>query len=188
MIEKNIPKTQDERFGLEPLDDVRIERVLGEFGQKYRRHDKGLFILAPSGAGKSHYVREQATPDWIDGDTLWTAAGAHPDREWWLESLEVIQAIDAKCDEITKRAKEKGFWIMGASNNGLLPDAIVIPDWEKHKAMIKYREEHNYDGGAKTDRLDQVLGHREWMLTLAKQGIPVFPTIEAATRELSSHA
>lgn len=180
--------TQDERFGLEPLDDTRVEHVLEQFSQKYRRHGKGLFILAPSGAGKSYYVREQTTLDWIDGDMLWTAAGAHPDREWWLEDLEVIQAIDARCDEITRRAKEKGLWIMGASNNGLMPDGIVIPDWEKHKAMIKYREEHNYDGGAKTDRLDQVLGHREWMLTLVKQGVPLFPTIEAAANELSSRA
>ncbi len=173
-------------FNLEPLDNKRIETVLAELQQTYRVHTTGCFILAPSGAGKSHFVRNQQEPDWIDGDTLWTQAGAHPDRAWWLEGLDVIQAIDARCDEVTTRAKDRGLWIMGASCHWLTPDAIVLPDWEQHKAYIKHREETNYDGGATSDRLDQVLGHREWMQTWAKKGVPIFSSIEEAVRTMKA--
>lgn len=184
MFDERKSHPQENMFRLEPLDENRVERVLNELLKTHRSHKSGCFILAPSGAGKSHYVRNQSEQDWIDGDILWTQAGAHPDRTWWLEGLDVIEAIDARSDEVTKRAKDKGLWIIGASCNWLKPDAIVLPDWERHKAFIKHREETNYDGGATSDRLDQVLGHREWMKTWSAKGVPIFSSIEEAVREM----
>ena len=152
-------------FNLKPLDEKRIESAIAKMLEIYRVHKSGCFILAPSGAGKSHYVRNQSEPDWIDGDVLWTQAGAHPDRAWWLEGMDVMNEIDSRSDQVTKRAKEEGLWIMGASCNWLPPVAVVLPDWEQHKGFIKHREETSYDGGGTSDRLDQVLGHREWIQT-----------------------
>lgn len=184
-IEK-MQSTDQGTFNLEPLDEKRVESTLAKMLETYRAHKSGCFILAPSGAGKSHYVRNQLEPDWIDGDVLWTQAGAHPDRAWWLEGIDVMNEIDSRSDQVTKRAKEKGLWIMGASCNWLMPDAIVLLDWEQHKAFIKHREETRNDGGATSDRLDQVLGHREWMKTWSEKGVPIFSSIEEAVSKMKS--
>ncbi|HEU5005081.1 MAG TPA: hypothetical protein VFT49_03280 [Candidatus Saccharimonadales bacterium] len=154
---------------------------------KYKTHQKGLFILAPSGAGKTHFCKNQAEPHWIDGDDLWIGAGAHPDGAWWEEPLDVINRVDQRSDLITMEAKTKGFWVMGASNYWLKPDAVVVPDWETHKSYIAYREHNNYDGGAKSDALDQVQSH----ITVIKKwhtdhGVPLFKTIQAAVDALTA--
>ena len=125
----------------------------------YIRHKKGLFILAPSGAGKTYFCKQQPEKHWIDGDDLWMGAKAMPEWAWWEEPLETINRVDQRSDVITMEAKTQGFWIMGASNYWLKPDAIVIPDWETHKAYIAHRENNNYDGGAKSDALGQVQSH-----------------------------
>lgn len=140
---------------------VENDKFYEDFAKTYRTHNKGLFILAPSGSGKTHFCKGQEEPHWIDGDDLWYTAKAHPHGAWWEEDYSVIARIDARSDVITYEAKELGFWIMGASNQWLKPDAIVIPDWDTHVAQIKHREENNYDGGAKSDALDQVKGHIE---------------------------
>lgn len=163
------------------------EKIYQQFADEYVRHDKGLFILAPSGAGKTHFVNHQTSKDWIDGDKLWTACGAHPDRAWWTEGDDAIAIIDQKSDVITGEAKRMGFWIMGASNYWLRPDAIVLPEWERHKEMIRLREETDYDGGATSDDHKQVLGHREWMERIAKgKDIPIFQSIEQAVNALTA--
>lgn len=192
-IDEEINKslTSEEKFNLDPLDEERIQKTLQELDQKYIQHKEGFFIMAPSGAGKTHYVNHQkensdGKRDWMDGDSLWQRSGAHPDREWWLESGETMDEIDRRSDIVTAEALKKGFWILGASNIWLKPDAIVIPNWERHVEMIKHRETHNYDGGAKSDRLGQVQGHREWIMRWTKKGVPVFESMEEATGALAS--
>ncbi len=179
------PTAADDTCELIPMSEQRIEQTIERFAHHFKTHKKGLFILGPSGTGKTHYVRNQPSLDWIDGDTLWDAAGAHPVGPWWLGSLELIEAVDARSDEVTVRAKQKGLWIIGASNNWLPPDAIVIPDWELHQERIRYRETHNYDGGATSDRFDQVLSHREWILRWQEKGVPLYQSIEDAVDALT---
>jgi len=157
------------------------------FESKYLTHERGLFILAPSGTGKTYYCTHQQAQHWIDGDELWIAAGAHPDGAWWNESIEVINRIDNRSDVITMEAKELGFWIMGASNLWLKPDAIVIPDWETHLGYIMHRETNNYDGGATSEGLEQVREHiaviKKWNTDF---GVPMFNSIEEAVEALTS--
>ncbi|MFA7209241.1 MAG: hypothetical protein WC120_03060 [Parcubacteria group bacterium] len=172
-------------YDLEPLDDSQIAEAIELFLKEFVRHKSGLFIVAPSGAGKTYFVDRQKDKNWIDGDKLWEKSGAHPKRAWWLESEDVMDEIDRRSDEVTKRAIEKGLWIMGASNNWLRPDAVVVPEWEKHKSFIKKREETNYDGGATSDRLGQVMGHRNWISKWKEKGVPIFDSIEEAADYLA---
>lgn len=152
-----------------------------EFLKKYKQHKRGLFIMAPSGTGKTYYVNNQGGSDWIDGDEIWMATGAQPDRPWWTEGDEVIRHIDQRCDITTEECRKLGFWIIGASNNWLIPDASVIPDLRIQKKYIRKREETNYDGGATSEDFAQVVSHRKEILRHAKKhSVPVFKTIEEA--------
>ncbi|MFA6184312.1 MAG: hypothetical protein WC682_04390 [Parcubacteria group bacterium] len=163
------------------------EDVLKKFREKYVTHTKGFFILAPSGSGKTYFVKNQAKQDWIDGDEIWMATNAHPQTNWWTEGIDVINEVEQKSDIITKQAKEAGLWIMGASCYWLMPDAIVLPDWSINKKYIKYREANNYDGGAKSDALDQVKNHRKYMQKIARKNkIPIFKSIGEAVDYLKN--
>jgi len=168
-----------------PLIFANGTSIYKRFAKKYITHKKGFFIMAPSGVGKTHFIKSQKKNHWIDGDELWMATNAHPDGAWWLEKISVIEEIDQRCDLITAQAKKLGFWIMGASNNWLPPDAIVIPPWSTHKKYIKYRETHNYDGGAKSDKLAQVMSHRNWIMQWEKKGVPKFTSVEKAVNFLT---
>ena len=159
-------------------------KLYTELEKKYSTHKVGYFIMAPSGAGKTYFVKSQKVLNWIDGDDLWMSAKAHPDGEWWLDGLDRIKEIDQRSDIITIEAKKLGFWIVGASNAFLPPDAIVIPNWETHKKWISVRENSNYDGGATSDKLDQVISHRNWILEWEKKGIPKFETVQEAAAYL----
>jgi len=158
-----------------------------ELGKTFVQHNKGLFILAPSGAGKTHFCKNQEEPHWIDGDDVWMGAHAHPEGAWWEESLEVINRVDQRSDVITMEAKTQGFWIMGASNFWLRPDAIVIPDWDTHKIYISHRQHNNYDGGATEDSLDQVRSHieviKKWH---TDHDVPMFKDIQTAVKHLTN--
>lgn len=156
-----------------------------QLSREHRVHKQGFFILGPSGIGKTHFVKNQSEPHWIDGDNIWAGTNASPAGEWWLRSIEDIGTIDARSDVMTAQAKALGFWIIGASNYWLRPDAIVIPHWSTHQKYIRYREKHAYDGGAKSDAFAQVLGHRRWIMRYAKQGVPQFSSVEAATNYLA---
>ena len=140
--------------------------------------------MAPSGTGKTYFVERQKEKHWMDGDVLWESAFAHPAGPWWTEPIPVIDEIDQRSDVITVQAKKLGFWIIGASNNWLPPDAIVIPDWETHKSYINAREKGNYDGGATSEHLQQVLNHREWILRWVEKGVPKFESVQEATAYL----
>lgn len=169
-----------------PLVFADGSKVYEKLAKKYIRHSRGFFIMAPSGAGKTYFIEHQEEMHWLDGDDLWQATHAFPNSAWWLEGNEIITEIDRRCDVITSEAKKLGFWVVGASNSWLKPDAIVIPDWEDHKRMIAARENGVYDGGATSDRLDQVLGHREWIEKWEKQGVPKFKTVQEAAAHLAA--
>lgn len=153
--------------------------IYKKLAKEYVTHKKGFFILAPSGSGKTYFIDRQKEKNWLDGDSLWEATNAHPKGEWWLD-VDSIDEIDQRSDIITQQAKNQGFWIIGASNNWLKPDAIVLPNWNTHKKYILSREKNNYDGGAKSDRLWQVLGHRRWIRKWVKKGVPVFKSVSEA--------
>src|SRR3989344_2998776 len=150
--------------------------VYEKIAKKFISHKKGCFIMAPSGSGKTYFIDRQKEKHWMDGDSLWEATNAHPSGFWWLGDN--IEEIDQRSDVITMQAKRLGFWIIGASNNFLKPDAIVLPHWSTHKRYIKTREKENYDGGATSDRLGQVLGHRRWIRKWVKQGVPCFKSVK----------
>lgn len=159
-------------------------KVYEKLAKKYITHKKGYFIMAPSGVGKTHFIKNQKKKHWIDGDELWESAKAHPKGPWWTG--DDIDTLDQRSDVITSQAKKLGFWIMGASNNWLKPDAIVIPHWNTHKKYIKHREENNYDGGATSEGLDGVKWHRNWILEWTKKGVPKFKSVDEAVKYIES--
>lgn len=169
---------------LQKLDQKIIEKALNDFSKNNFTHKKGLFILAPSGCGKTYFVNHQKENKWIDGDELWIASGAQPDNLCWLEDYPTILEVDKRSDIVTKMAIDKGFWIMGASSYNLKPDAIVVPVWSDHKNMILLREKTNYDGGATEDSLDDVIDHREWIMKWTDEGVPRFHSINDAVEYL----
>jgi hypothetical protein len=156
-----------------------------KLGKQYIRHKKGFFIMAPSGSGKTHFVKNQTEPHWVDGDDLWVITKAHPAGDWWNDGVEAITIIDQRCDVMTAQAKRMGFWVVGASNSWLKPDAIVLPHWSTHKRYIRLREEGNYDGGATSAQLGGVLGHRKWIAKWAHAGVPKFGSVAEAAAYLA---
>src|SRR3989339_1225632 len=104
-------------------DGTEIYKKLAE---KYITHKRGFFILAPSGAGKTHFIKAQKEQHWMDGDELWMETNAHPNNAWWEAGDGLsIREVDFRSDIVTLQAKKLGFWIMGASNLWLKPDAVV---------------------------------------------------------------
>lgn len=169
-----------------PLVFADGSNVFERFTEEHVSHKKGYFIMAPSGAGKTYFLNHQKEKHWMDGDTLWEVAGACPKGAWWTWDVSLIEIIDARSDIITQQAKMLGLWVMGASNNWLKPDAIVLPHWSTHKKYIRERELDHYDGGAKSDRLPQVLGHRKWIAQWKKKGVPCFKSVQEATDYLEA--
>lgn len=161
-------------------------KVYEELAREFKTHNTGYFILAPSGAGKTHFINAQQTKDWMDGDTLWMATNAHPEGSWWLKPLAEINEIERRSDVITTQAKKLGFWLMGTDCYSIPPDAVVIPDWETHKKFIAKRESDNYDGGATSEQLDGVLRARKYMESFKEKGVPVFESIEEAAEFLAN--
>lgn len=160
-------------------------QAFGKLTKEYKTHKFGLFILAPSGSGKTYFVNNQKEKHWIDGDYLWHVTGVFPDSSWWAEGLEVINEVEQRADIITIQAKKLGMWVIGTSNFWLMPDAIVLPDWRINKRNIRLREQGNYDGGAKSGDFDQVLFHRKYMKKIAREHkIPIYKTIEEAEAAL----
>lgn len=158
------------------------DNIYKKFLNETRPHTKGFFILAPSGTGKTHFVNRQKEKNWIDGDVLWVATKAHPHTDWWTKGLEIIKEVDARSDVITQEAKRLGLWILGASNNWLIPDAVVLPPWNINVAYIKNRQEKNYDGGLTTDQLSQLESHRKEIKEMANnKKVLIFDSVDEAT-------
>ncbi len=154
--------------------------IYNDLKKEYVTHTKGYFIYGPSGVGKTHYINQQKVKNWIDGDLLWSAAKAFPNDDWWNRLPEEIDTIERRADVITEQAKKQGFWIIGASSVNVVPDAIVMPDFDTHLEYIKYRENHHYDGGMKSDDLEKIKHNREYFLRFAKDGVPVFKSVDEA--------
>lgn len=160
-------------------------KVYDKLAETYIRHDSGLFILAPSGTGKTYFVNHQKQHDWIDGDLLWVVTGADYSSDEWDESLEDIMEINGRSDIITHQAMKQGFWILGSSNLFLQPNAIVIPDWETHLGYISNRESTAYDGGATSDDLVGLKSHIDWIKSTWEEKVPFFKSIEEAVEFLT---
>ena len=155
--------------------------------------------MGPSGIGKTTFVESQIPDkngqiDWMDSDTLWYTLGALPDKstEWWRKlkpngQYDIVE-IEKKCDEATDQARKAGFRMLGASCYDLLPDAVVIPDWEQLVLQIKQREsdpaEYARLGGAKSDKLDQVKTHIGIISQFEKMGVPRFKSVRQAVEYL----
>lgn len=157
--------------------------------QRYTVHKTGLFILTPSGAGKTHYCKRQTVPNWIDGDDLWLESGAQPAGEWWDMGVPVINAVEQRCDIITAQAVDRGLRILGSINYWLKPDAIVIPDWEVLVDQIQRRQDSGeYDGGMTSAHHAQLKIHigiiNEWH---TKHAVPKFKSVTQAIEHLSSN-
>ncbi len=159
--------------------------IFNKIAKTYIKHDFGLFILAPSGSGKTYFVERQAKLHWIDGDYLWDITNADPLNDEWEPNFDLVQEINDRSDIITIQAKKLGFWIIGSSNHFLKPDAIVIPSWSIHKEFIKKRQQLNYDGGAKEEDFEAVIEHRDFIVSWEKQGVPRFESIDEAVVSLS---
>ena len=157
-----------------------------KLAKTHETHKHGYFILAPSASGKTHFVTQQKTRHWIDGDELWLAALAQPAGAWWLEPIERAEQIEARCDVITLEAKRLGFWIVGGSNTWLKPDAIVIPNWQTQKHHLQQRTQGDNDGGFTNSQLERALIQRKWFNRWAKQGVPKFLSITEAADYLTS--
>lgn len=160
--------------------------VYNNLKKEYITHKNGFFIYGPSGVGKTHYIKQQKENNWIDGDILWEATKAFPKGDWWNLSGDEIDVIERRADIITEQAKKLGFWIIGASSVNYIPDAIVIPDFETHLKYIKYREENNYDGGMKSNDLDKIKKNRDYFARFAKDGVPIFNSVEEAVQFLEN--
>ena len=159
--------------------------LYNELSQTYIRHNSGLFILAPSGTGKTHFVEHQKQKHWIDGDLLWTMTGADYTNNEWDNNLDDIFEVNGRSDIITHQAKKLGFWIMGSSNLFIKPDAIVIPEWQTHLKYLRKRQSGFYDGGATTEDLEGLKTHIDWITQTWKGTSPFFTSIEDAVDHLS---
>ena len=154
--------------------------IYNDLKKEYITHKNGYFIYGPSGVGKTYFINNQKEKNWIDGDILWSAAKAFPDGDWWNLSGDEIDTIERRADVITEQAKRLGFWIIGASSVNMIPDAIVIPDFETHLKYIQHRENNNYDGGIKSDDLEKIKRNREYYSWFQKDGIPIFKSVDEA--------
>lgn len=152
----------------------------------YITHDRGFFIYGPSGVGKTYFINKQIEKNWIDGDVLWEACHVFPKGDWWNLTGDEIDCIERRADVITEQAKKLGFWIIGASSVNMVPDAVVIPDFETHLGYIKYRENNNYDGGIKSDDLEKIKRNREYYSRFEKNGVPIFKSVDEAVSYLLS--
>lgn len=160
--------------------------VYNKLKQEYITHDKGFFIYGPSGVGKTYFINHQKKKNWIDGDILWGACNAFPKGDWWNLSGDEIDTIERRADVITEQAKALGFWIIGASSVNMIPDAIVIPDFDTHFKYIKYREENNYDGGIKSDDIEKIKKNREYFSRFKENGVPIFTSVDEAASYLEN--
>jgi len=161
--------------------------VYEKLAKTYKRHAVGYYILAPSGAGKTHFVNAQTEKHWMDGDILWAVTNAHPDEAWWRKGRARIEEMARRGDIITEEAKKLGFWIVGTDVYFLVPDAIVIPPWDIHQKQILMREHGDYDGGATSADFEQVLWHRKWIEKTCAD-VPKFESVAAAAAYLAAKA
>ena len=104
-------------------------------------HPEGKFVVAPNGAGKSYYVKQQAQNDWLDQDP-------------YLEQVDIptrgndklSKATMQQADKATLALKRAGAWVLGATWwDPANVDAFVVPS----AAVIQTRL------AAKPDKFDE---------------------------------
>ena len=159
-----------------------------QLAKTYIKHRRGLFILAPSGVGKSYFIDGQDEKHWIDGDYLWPITNADLTNEDWENNIDTVQWINRKSDIITCQAIMLGFWIIGSSNSFLKPDAIVLPKWEVHKSYIEKRDRTTKEHGATMSNLNGVLKHRKIIQRWKDQNVMCFESVKEAADMLSKVA
>jgi len=156
-----------------------------QLAKEYAVHPKGLFILAPSASGKTYFVNQQESKEWIDGDYLWQATSADLSDKEWNTDFESVHEINRRSDVMTYQAMKLGFWVMGSSNESLRPDGIVILPWKTHLQYIELREKYLYDGGAKLEDIEDIKVHRKIVEQWKERGVPCFDSIDAAVDHLA---
>lgn len=146
------------------------------------KSQRGASIIMPSGSGKSYYIDKQnkngKKDEFIDCDPLTWFANAQPHTSnqcpWnWDDHLKLICL---QVDMVVAFAKEKRFWVMGASWwNGDQVNAIVILDETIHRDRLSKKtdpfEDNFYDVTVKANIIPQLKKDSE------DYDIPVFPTI-----------
>jgi len=163
--------------------------VYSKLKNAFKTHKSGKFILAPSGAGKSHYIKHQTDSSWVDADEIWIPTGCFElADEWWNNGEERIREVFTKCDLMTIVARRIGFRLMGAmSNYNLVPDAIVLPPWKQHTRFIEARSINGDAHGLKSEELQMVKEHRKELHLYAKEsGTMIFDSIEDAVEHCES--
>ncbi len=156
-----------------------------ELSNEFNTHPEGLFILAPSASGKTHFVESQTEKNWIDGDYLWSKANADLSSDDWNYSAEAVREINRRSDVITYQAKKLGFWIIGSSNDSLKPDAVVLLPLDKHIEYVKKRQGVPKSNGATEEDLDALLEHRAIIGLWKNEGVPSFESVQSAADYLA---
>jgi len=106
------------------VDSKKIQEVIDKLNIKL--HPRGLFVVAPSGAGKSHYVKGHNT--WTDQDPFLAEFGEGKG--------DLSESKLRKADDLTFELKKEGGWVMGATWwNPQHIDAFIIPP----ESIIKKR-------------------------------------------------
>ena len=143
---------------------------------KYKKHKKGYVILGPPGIGKTFYVENQKTKNWIDQDDLFNDLGVQWHHNKKNENDFKLNYL--RCDYMNEQTKLLGFRIIGALFWDYLPDAIVIPDLKTHKKYLLKRKDLDYD---------TVINIRKELFKKArKNNIPLFKNIINATDYLEN--
>jgi len=156
--------------------------IYARLRKEYITHKEGRFILASSGTGKTHYVKNQKDAHWVDGDYFWPLTNADLLPDEWVYDFSLVDEVNKRCDVMTQQAKKQGLWIIGSSNNWLQPDAIVILDEETQKQYILDRQDGDYDGGATEKDFSAVQRHNTFIKTWTEKGVPQFSSIEEAAQ------
>ena len=177
-------------MNLKPVIFKTADRFYKDLEQRYKRHAKGLFIVAPSASGKTYFCDRQSQPDWIDGDVLWGTAGADPfPFQWWNDGLQTIHRVGQRCDIITADAVDRGFWIIGSTNYWLKPHAIVIPSKQVLMRNLEARgqADHTYDGGLEKHQYQQLAKGMEEIRQRWGKEVPEFDSIDKAAKALKAN-
>lgn len=156
----------------------KADNVYNDYIKKYnyKKHKKGYVILGPPGIGKTTFVRNQKTKNWIDQDDLFNDLGL--DWHYNEKNENDFKLNYLRCDYMSEQSKCLGFRIIGALFWDYNPDAIVIPDLKLHKQYLAKRKDLDYTS---------IINLRKELFKKArKNNIPLFKDIISATQYLEN--
>tara|TARA_B100000900_G_scaffold155828_1_gene132435 strand:- start:676 stop:1194 length:519 start_codon:yes stop_codon:yes gene_type:complete len=116
-------------------EESKIDENIIDFIKKSNAviHSNGMSVVAPNGAGKSTYARKRK--DWVDGDELLKAAISMGKK------TEMSENDMKRADRVTKRAKERGLWILTATwYDPKLVDIFVVPREEALRERLEKKD------------------------------------------------